>query len=464
MYCDDLQYISFTGHRLKLADKAENNTQVMISKVKNWLSENHHWLIIFDNADEQDVLKFLSSDEGFIEQGHRQQGDIIITTRSDVHLQNIDMEAENAIEVTELPAGDRVKFLLDRTKTSEVKPDRHDLNALHELVDSAGGIPLKLEQIGAYLVETKDSFRGYLEKVQQKGSWPLSDVCHGDRNKTVTNTYELNFQKVESANPSAMSVLYYAALMNHAKIPFSFFRSAKTCLDLNDGCCEDMNSLLKTARSYSLIRFSPKGNGFSVHAIIQEQLLKRTDAEKKEEFAFRLLDSMNAVYQDDQIDSKLRRDMLTHAHALMKKCWNKLDDDGLLVLERSPKLSIRVGLTLLKVAQTYTSTGNFDTSRNLIHAVKDEVRPELADNGALASYLNAEINCQFALLNMLVGNPSHHHQSSDKEAEQQMTQACSWIEEAKEYLQVRNSVITFLQANLLKANGFSITTIEENNF
>ena len=96
---------------------------------------------------------------------------------------------------------------------------------------------------------------------------------------------------VEMSSNDAMSVLIYTSLMSHAKIPFTFFQKMCKPLMLNEQACTDMKELLQKARSYSLIKFAPAKragsndrNGFSVHSVIQGELLRRMSEKEKERF------------------------------------------------------------------------------------------------------------------------------------------------------------------------------------
>src|SRR5205807_10003136 len=120
---------------------------LLIPAVKRWLQDHGPWLLIFDNADDLAVVSdFLPRRTG---------GAILLTTRSQItgpHIKKIEMETMSREE--------GVTFLLRRITSSGDEDGEEDLSkrvsdkeqqAAQELWEVMDGLPLALDQAGAYI-------------------------------------------------------------------------------------------------------------------------------------------------------------------------------------------------------------------------------------------------------------------------------------------------------------------------
>ena len=93
--------------------------------------------------------------------------------------------------------------------------------AAQQLVEELDGLPLALDQAGAYLEETGCSLSEYLALYRQhrlallqRESSIASEYPH-----TVASTWTLSFSKVEQANPAAADLLRLCAFLHPDAIP-----------------------------------------------------------------------------------------------------------------------------------------------------------------------------------------------------------------------------------------------------
>ena len=146
------QYIEFAktiGYR-----ERNPSIQTALPYVKNWLSENPGWLLIYDNVNNYEEIKDFLPLNG---------GDIVITTRQ--HKWPNSFEVLDIDIMSEKESLELVDSLIKRKITEEEK------NQLRELVKKAGYLPLALAQIGAYIHKNQTTIMQYFnfyEKYEQE--------------------------------------------------------------------------------------------------------------------------------------------------------------------------------------------------------------------------------------------------------------------------------------------------------
>ena len=127
---------------LALPERESTEQGAIVEAVCRWLNRNPGWLLIFDNATGPDSLcRYLPQSAA---------GHVIITSRNQVWR---DVANPLSVEVWDRP--ESVQFLMRRTGCD-------DCHGAAELAGELGDLPLALEQAGAYIDETGETFSGYL--------------------------------------------------------------------------------------------------------------------------------------------------------------------------------------------------------------------------------------------------------------------------------------------------------------
>lgn len=260
---------------LGVADLDEHDTMRAVDTVKHWLRTHRYWLLILDNVED---LHLLSQ---FIPTNH--QGSVLITTR----VQNPEPLAQTQV-LPEMSEQEGILFLLRRTK--RVAPNAgleqasvdhyHEARQIGKLLD---GLPLALDQAGAYILETGCSFTAYGKKYEQYRAELLAR--RGNRfighKASVMTTFSLAFDRVISLNPMVADILHVCALLYNEAIPEELFEIGAPSLgprwaqgpgewDLAVGMLQDY-SLLQRHRNKTL----------SIHRVVQAVL--RESLSKQEE-------------------------------------------------------------------------------------------------------------------------------------------------------------------------------------
>ncbi len=202
---------------LNLPEHDQPDQQRSVQAVKRWLSAMTRWLLIFDNADELDYL------HDFLPASSR--GHVIFTTRT----QMTGTLAETlAIETWDAQAG--AYFLLRRAKIIALDTSVGDIVeagrqlAVH-ISETLGGLPLALDQAGAYIEETGCGLSNYLGVYQAHQQELLHwrgelAVYHP---QSVVTTWSLTFEKLSQNNPAAVELLSLFALLDPGAIPQELF-------------------------------------------------------------------------------------------------------------------------------------------------------------------------------------------------------------------------------------------------
>ncbi|HET8845600.1 MAG TPA: helix-turn-helix domain-containing protein, partial [Ktedonobacteraceae bacterium] len=145
---------------LQLPEREDKDQQRVIAAAQRWLSTHSQWLLICDNAENLDLI------DGFLPPAR--QGAILITTRS----QALGTLA-GSIGLLPMEQEEGILFLLRRAKVLELEARREHVQQLAiqmphqhavaaEVVTAMGGLPLALDQAGAYLETTQCGLPAYL--------------------------------------------------------------------------------------------------------------------------------------------------------------------------------------------------------------------------------------------------------------------------------------------------------------
>ena len=133
--------------RLRQIAQANNAPPEVASSAANtlrWISSKSNWLMIYDNADGgyQVVERFLPPGNG---------GNILITSRN-YELCRI---TDDSMEVAEMEEEEALSLLFKSAQLNNTSVDVQMLNK--QLVSKLGGIPLAIDQAGAYMISCRCS-------------------------------------------------------------------------------------------------------------------------------------------------------------------------------------------------------------------------------------------------------------------------------------------------------------------
>ena len=253
--------------KLNLSQRQVQVQDLLVEAVKHWFQTHRHWLLILDNADEPDLLlPFLPSTSG---------GHILITTRaSDIQQIAIRLEVETLNEEQGATLLLRRASLLAANGPLTEVPEELRKQALL-LSRELGGLPLALDQAGAYLAATGIGVQKYRQLYQD---WYLELVKEYpslvvDYPDSVVTTWSLSFTRVEEKNPAAADLLRICAYLAPDAIPETILtRSANVLGDVLSPVVADpvlFGQAIEVLRAYSLIKRDPQIETLTVHQLVQ---------------------------------------------------------------------------------------------------------------------------------------------------------------------------------------------------
>jgi tetratricopeptide (TPR) repeat protein len=260
---------------LELPQKDEQDQTIIVQAVKRWLQDNSGWLLILDNADEPAVVReFLPT---------KFDGRILLTTRAqalgglaqriEVDMMKQDIGALLLLRRAGLVAHDASLDIAAPT----------DITLAREITRELGGLPLALDQAGAYIEETACSLSEYLNLYRTRRIEVLKERggLVDDHPEPVATTWSLSFQRVEEKNAAAADLLRLCAFLHPDAIPEEIITAGAEHLGplLQTATSDPMalNKAIVALGAYSLIRRDATEKTLSIHRLVQATLRDSMD-------------------------------------------------------------------------------------------------------------------------------------------------------------------------------------------
>jgi tetratricopeptide (TPR) repeat protein len=280
------------ARRLNLPQKNEEEEGLEAGAFKRWLESHSGWLLIVDNAGDPATV------QGFVPQSPK--GHVLLTTRA----QASDMRA---IEVSEMPPEEGALLLLRRAKIIAAKSpltaaDGRACDAAQSIAKELGGLPLALEQAGAYLEQTGCGVGRYLVLCRRcraelrKGRGGFGP----EHPESVATTFVLSFERVASASRAAADLLRLCAFLHPASLAEEIFSAGAAELGPNLADVAAHPSKLEAAFAetlkYSLLRRDAEAKTFSIHPFVQEVIRNGMTEEGRGRWAKRAVRAVNQAF------------------------------------------------------------------------------------------------------------------------------------------------------------------------
>ena len=286
---------------LRLPEKDEQDQNQVVMAVRRWLAIHDRWLLIFDNADDLDIVP------DFLPTGD--QGHILFTTRA----QTAGTIAQS-VEVEKMGMAEGTLLLLRRTKVLGEgafldQASEEDLAGAEAIVIELDFLPLALDQAGAYIDEVGCSFFTYLDLYQthrkqlllRRGTFPT------DHPEPVATTWSLSFHKVEQANPAAADLLRLFAFLEPDVIPEELLIEGASNLGPTlKRIASDtfkLNEAIGVLRKFSLARRNADTKALSIHRLVQNVLKDDMKKQARRRWAERVVRTVNHVFPSVEVET-----------------------------------------------------------------------------------------------------------------------------------------------------------------
>jgi tetratricopeptide (TPR) repeat protein/transcriptional regulator with XRE-family HTH domain len=252
---------------LHLPEQNDPNTKRAIHAVKHWFMSHTDWLLVLDNVENLDSIS------PFLPLNH--QGHILLTTRA----QAVGTHAEK-IDVDKMNLEEGITFLLRRAKKitlamSVAQADAHQRKLAAKLVRETDGLPLALDQVGAYIEEGGCRIAEYLELYRKRRDLLLKQrgTVNSGHPESVVTTFLLSFERIQRNNQLAADILCFCAYVHPDAIPENLLLADSTDSNVRtyrmkvDPAIfhEAIGELLK----YSLVRRLSDEKMLIIHRLVQ---------------------------------------------------------------------------------------------------------------------------------------------------------------------------------------------------
>ncbi len=318
---------------LQLPGRDDKDQQRVVAAVQHWLTTHSQWLLIWDNVEDLGVLdRFLPS---------ARQGAVLLTTRR----QALGTLAQG-IDLSPMEHEEGMLFLLRRAKVLEPEATHEHLQQLavsvpgeyvaaEKLVSALGGLPLALDQAGAYIDETGCSVSDYLQRYEQQHAYLLDrrGSLRGDHPHSVAATFRLSMEQIEREQSSAADLLRVCALLHAEAIPEELFvegavHLGPTFVALATDPCQ-LDQAIAVLRSLSLVQRQPETHTLSLHRLVQAVLKGHLSEAVLRTWMTRVLHTLSWLFPSDE---KTRADYWPVCerllpHALVCLAWSEQGEE-----------------------------------------------------------------------------------------------------------------------------------------
>ncbi len=299
--------------QLGLVKMDEQDQTRSVTSVKCWFNEHTNWLLIFDNVEDLATLvDFLPL---------HSNGYVLLTTRS----QSTGSMAQR-IDLPEMDGDEGALLLLRRAKlladdTCPQEPSTPLFVQARDLSRMLGGLPLALDQAGAYIEETGCRVSDYIARFQSEGARLLhrrGDVSteHPD---SVNVTFSLCFEKLHETHSAAADLLHLCAFLAADAIPEEIITEGAVELGpmLQQVALDPfiLDDVLATLRRYSLLHRHSETKTLAMHRLVQTVLIDKMDENTRRQWVERTVKAVNHTFPDIQDASFLPRSQYYLSHA-----------------------------------------------------------------------------------------------------------------------------------------------------
>jgi tetratricopeptide (TPR) repeat protein len=287
---------------LQLSERQQTDQQRIMEAVQRWLSSHSEWLLIWDNLEKLDLLhRFLPP---------ARQGAILITTRSPAL-------GTLAAGMDLLPMGREEGMLLvlrrakvlERTATWEqvrqfARDVPTDYAATQELVTVLGGLPLALDQAGAYVEETGCSLGDYVQRYQQQRACLLARRgSAGEQHPhSVAATFHLSSQQAQREQNTAAELLCVCVVLHAEQIPEELFVAGAAHLGPDLAAlgadAAQFDQAVAVLRRLSLVQRQAQTHTLSLHRLVQAVLRESMSEQEQGVWLKRVMAALNATFPE----------------------------------------------------------------------------------------------------------------------------------------------------------------------
>ena len=278
---------------LELPGSDEQDLAVVVQAVKRWLETHREWLLILDNVEDLNILgDFMPSNSA---------GHLLLTTR--LHATG---KIAQRVELNKMEPDEGSLFLLRRAKIVEgdaalEDASEEDRRLAAEILKEVDGLPLALDQAGAFIDEARSSLAEYLEFYRSEGARLRAKRGEVEPDHpSVTVTFSLAFEQVSKKSAAAADLVRLCSFLAPDAIPEEVFREGAEHLgeDLGGAAGDPLEFIetVEVAGRFSLVGRNPDDKTLDMHRLVQAVVRDGMDGETRRLWAGRAVHALNQTF------------------------------------------------------------------------------------------------------------------------------------------------------------------------
>lgn len=280
---------------LNLPEREAQEQDILIQAVKRWLHINQGWLLLLDNADEPEHLPpFLPTAIG---------GHLLVTTRAS-DLSHLGIGIAHSLVVDTFSPEQGTRFLLQRAGLLALDAELalaspQDRIVAQQISQELGGLPLALDQAGAYIKATASDLTTYQRLYESHHMRLLKERRGHEHPEPVAATWSLSFRRVEEQSLEAADLLRLCAYLSPDAIPEVIL--TKGVVHVGEHMIPVstdpfvFNAVIETLQAYSLLVRDPHTHSVSVHRLVQAVMREGITTETKKRWKLQAVLAVNAA-------------------------------------------------------------------------------------------------------------------------------------------------------------------------
>lgn len=276
------------------------------------LANNLAMLVVVDNVQDFAFLgRYIPSSEG---------AQVLITTQT---RDNAGVATPQPVEPMDANEGAllllrRAQMMSSSELLAAAQPE--DVTAAREIANEVGGLPLALDQAGAYIAAVSCSPEHYLTLYRSVGT-ALRDrrgTAGGEVHPSVRATFTLAFQKLEGLSALGGDLIRLASFMEASPIPKTVFE-ALLRVDLDSETEIDPHAILQfdeglaAIHQFSLLHPDDSLQSMTVHRLVQEVIHDEMSSDDKATWAGRATQCLSIALPAPDLVSQSESEFLPHA-------------------------------------------------------------------------------------------------------------------------------------------------------
>lgn len=288
--------------QLQLPERQAVEQSQMVEAVQKWLMTHPGWLLIVDNVENLDLVQSILPPV--------RPGALLLTTRRRAlgplaaPLELPAMNGQDGVDLLLRRAG-LLRFQAQSVESlSEIS-----LSPVRDLVTLLEGLPLALDQAGAYIEESGCGVADYLQRCRDQRKMVLERRgTHGGAHPaSVSTTLKLSVEQTERESPAAADLLRVCAFLHPEAIPEEMFAAGASFLGPVLGPVVDdpyqFDLAVAALRNASLITRHPETRTLSVHRLVQAVLQDQMEPADALQWGSVVVRMVNAAFPESEFDT-----------------------------------------------------------------------------------------------------------------------------------------------------------------